>query len=332
MSRQPILIALPFVLAACSVVDPEQVTSPTATTRSALTEPNGGNLNGGNLNGGNLNGGNLNGNDLSAFMIGVEYLPASVNGHSNLDALTLDATVFAARKGASHWSGLDFADSAFVGRLGSGDPVTLRVTAMRPVDSGANADLYEYWVEFLGSDFVWHPACRDASGAAVWAIPFNGRWDYRQGVEGGGGFIDDPTQFTFACNGGAIAKCALLGYRPWATHSDGTPLASYHQACTRLLRADYCGDGSSYTENGTWVNLYDPLGIQQDTEDWVFEAHWDEGGARCFYPLNRSHAGVPCYDDRVDYACGFDLLGRDLGIRLTNETRGDGILDGVLIF
>ena len=54
--------------------------------------------------------------------------------------------------------------------------------------------------------------------------------------------------------GGAIAKCVLWGYRPWATYN-GTPLAQYHQACTRMVRADYCGTGTSYTVTGNRISV-----------------------------------------------------------------------------
>jgi hypothetical protein len=58
-------------------------------------------------------------------------------------------------------------------------------------------------------------------------------------------------------------------------------LGLYHQACTRLIRADYCGDGTPWTVNGRRINVYDHLGIQYDSEKWIFEAEWDVNGARC---------------------------------------------------
>ena len=81
---------------------------------------------------------------------------------------------------------------------------------------------------------------------------------------------------TFACEGYALAKCVELGYRPWLPGG-----RALHQTCTRLIRADYCGDGRSHTEDGVWINVYDGLGIQSDTEDWTFEAEWSPEGARC---------------------------------------------------
>ena len=45
--------------------------------------------------------------------------------------------------------------------------------------------------------------------------------------------------------------------------------------------ADYFGDGRSFTVDGALLNLYDGLGIQEDTEAWSFEAEWGPEGARC---------------------------------------------------
>ncbi|HEU4408415.1 MAG TPA: ADYC domain-containing protein [Polyangiaceae bacterium] len=40
-----------------------------------------------------------------------------------------------------------------------------------------------------------------------------------------------------------------------------TTLQNHLVACTRMLRADDCGDGTSYTVNGTTINLYDGVVI-----------------------------------------------------------------------
>lgn len=278
--------------------------------------------NGGNLNGGNLNGGNLNGNDLSQFLIHVNYAGVKRWG-TRLDEVWLHRTQFRGFEDDDFYQGEDFVGAEFVGNRGNGDTVRLRINGMTSAPA-PNDDLYLYSVSFLGSDGRWHPACRDYTNTPVLAMPLDGAWDFRQGVPGGGSKLDDPEHFTFACMGGALAKCVLFGYRPWATFQGGS-LASYHQACTRLVRADYCGDGASHTQNGNLINLYDELGIQQDTEDWVFEAEWDEGGARCFYPLNRSRAGIPCYDSRLDYACGLDFPSPRLGALFRNETPDAGL-------
>ena len=107
--------------------------------------------------------------------------------------------------------------------------------------------------------------------------------------------------------------------KPWRWWN-GQNLDRWHQACVRLIRADFCGDGTPYTVNGQRVNVYDGIGIQQDTRwDWLIEAEWDEKGARCFNPVNRSHSLVPCFNDRALAVCGLWLDFR-LGALLMNET------------
>lgn len=330
----PSLCVLALSACASSTVDEASVpTQDLVTAQASLAADNGGNLNGGNLNGGNLNGGNLNGGnlngtDLSQFLIGVNYLPSALVGNKQLDSLTIEGTSLVGYKNGTRYDGSWFIGADLRGTLGSGATIKLRVDDIQqgPAANGNwpnNTDLSLYFVSFFGTDNQWHPACRDYTGAPVYAMALPGRWDYRMGEAGGGSFINDPSKFTFACMGGAIAKCVLFGYRPWSS-KNGESLAPYHQACTRLIRGDYCGDGDFHTQNGNRVNLYDPLNIQTDTEDWAFEALWDENGARCIYPLNRSHAGIPCYDDRVDLLCG-QSLGPNMGVKLTNETPTAGL-------
>jgi hypothetical protein len=151
----------------------------------------------------------------------------------------------------------------------------------------------------------------------VLAVPLNGAWDLRQGVPGGGAWTDDADAFTFACDGFVLAKCVAMGYAPWregrscvaGPHGkDCTKklsLAPYHQACARMLRADYCGDGTSHTVDGTEANAYDSIGIRSDSEDWAAEAEWAGAGALCLARLRTPLAPVPsCVDDLEEADCG----------------------------
>ena len=73
-----------------------------------------------------------------------------------------------------------------------------------------------------------------------------------------------------------------LGYKPWKTVG-GVSLRDHHQTCTRVLRADYCGNGVSHTQDGTLINIWDTLPapgpIQQRAvlppPGMRFEAGWD---------------------------------------------------------
>jgi hypothetical protein len=262
---------------------------------------NGANLNGANLNGANLNGANLNGQALDQMLVAVDLRRVRRGGA--LEWVGLEGTVFHGFLGGRQLSGRDFTGASFTGILGSGRAVELRVDSVTP-GSGMDADIWSYQVSYRNPyDGRWQPICRDAQGAPVGAIPVEGRWDYRQGVPGGGAKLNDPGTFTFACEGAAIAKCVRYGYKPWKT-VNGVSLAGHHQACTRLIRADFCGDGTSYTVNGQWVNLFDTLRVQDDTEHWLTEAEWDEQGARCFSPRTRAHRPVMCAAERQPRVCG----------------------------
>jgi hypothetical protein len=274
---------------------------------------NGRNLNGRNLNGRNLNGRNLNGELLNQTLVSVDYAGARLDGPGNgrdarrsgaFNRVWLEGSVFHGGWRGQHLSGRDFTHARFLGNLGDGSQVELRVDAVTP-GQGAQRNVWTYRVSYHEpADGRWYPICQDKHGRPVDAIAVAGRWDYRQGVPGqGGAKYDDPGAFTFACEGAAIAKCIRFGYEPWASVR-GVNLAAHHQACTRLLRADYCGDGSSHTVDGRWVNLYDALGVQRDTESWALEAEWTPEGARCFTERNRSFMPVSCPATPMKTRCG----------------------------
>ena len=160
-------------------------------------------------------------------------------------------------------------------------PVVVRIDGVTTSQEPGNSDVYLYSVSSKIGD-TWGPTCGvDATGHAIQAVALAGRWDYRGGVAGGGSKINDPNAFTFACVEAPMGKCVIWGYKPWAS----AQASSYHEACYRMVRADYCGNGRSYTHDGKWIDFYDGIGIQFDTEPtWTFEAEWTASGARCVVP------------------------------------------------
>jgi hypothetical protein len=126
----------------------------------------------------------------------------------------------------------------------------------------------------------WQPACPvDGSGRRI-AIPLADTFNER------GSRMPSALWFTFGCTTAVIAKCYRLGYRPWVSGYGN--LAITHWTCTRLLRADYCGDGIPHTENGKLINAWDflpppgPILAQGPTPPGMtFEAAWDQNGALC---------------------------------------------------
>jgi hypothetical protein len=148
--------------------------------------------------------------------------------------------------------------------------------------------LHNFAVE--GPDGAWGPLCEDGPDGRRQAISVAGRFSYADGRFGAGG----PGSFQLACTAGAMGKCVRFGYHPWQTrdlpqpvsHHDGEPVPSHldlFNACIRMVRADYGGDGTGTTRNGMLIDLYDDYGIQAPDLDhrMTFEAGWTQDGAVC---------------------------------------------------
>jgi uncharacterized protein YjbI with pentapeptide repeats len=248
------------------------------TAVSALVEDNGISLNGISLNGISLNGISLNGISLNGISLnGISLNGISLNGIS-LNGISLNGTTLSGTTlDGTRLEGVDLIGAELTGRLEGGGTVLLRIDDAEANPNPGDEDVVLYYVSYERRSGAWSPLCgTDDSRRPVAATALAGRWDYRRGVTGGGAKIDDPSVFTFACMDAALGKCVEIGYKPWLTG-----LAGHHQACTRMLRADYCGDGTPHTVNGTPINLYDGIGIESDTENWPFEAEWGPDGARC---------------------------------------------------
>ncbi|MEP7126228.1 MAG: ADYC domain-containing protein, partial [Byssovorax sp.] len=221
--------------------------------------------------------------------------------------------------------GGDFTGSRWEADLSNGDTLELRIDGSAALPA-PNAGVMTYQVSYANGA-GWTPLCGlDGAGSPVAAIAMTGTWSQAQGVPGGGAYTPDLSKITFACRGRAIAKCLEMGYRP-GEEPGGlfTPARIEHLvACTRLLRADYCGDGRSWTVDGTLVNLYDNVGVQLDTQAWKIEAEWTSAGARCTNkaPLTRlSVSGLTppsCFAPKVSASCG-DLAHFATGTTLMDE-------------
>ena len=138
-----------------------------------------------------------------------------------------------------------------------------------------------------------------------------------------------PGVFELACTSGALGKCVRFGYPPWAL-AGGMSLRDVYNACIRMVRADYCGNGTPYTKDGQEIDLYDAHRIQtpENMPAMDFEAGWTPAGAACVrhvrvkenISLESLVAACPRLKDRVGPACTEDVA-RGLGARLFNRSR-----------
>lgn len=159
-----------------------------------------------------------------------------------------------------------------------GNPLPLRIDEVLPDPQDPSGEILLY--RFMQQDTAsgqWEPFCAPGPDGLAVGFTLSGTWR----ADGTHRSSDD--EISLICAGSAIGKCLRLGYKLWGNADDGTPLKLYHQACTRMMRADYCGDGRSHTRDGTPIYFQDRIGIHRNPlpADAVFEALWGPQGAIC---------------------------------------------------
>ena len=230
-------------------------------------------------------------------MNGVEMNGVSLNdatlGGSSLTGVHLEgSTLVGTRRDGTVATGAAFVGAKLKGWTSTGLRVQVRIDGY---SEAGDVSSYDATFATDQKENDWRPVC--TSGAA--AVVLSGTW------QADGSRRPSDTVVTFACPGGALAKCVNFGYAPWRVLEDGTSVAPYHQACTRAIRADYCGDGTSHTQDNTAIDLYDAAGVQADAAEWTPEAEWTEDGASCLSGLvTRATAPVSCEAEKVVAGCG----------------------------
>jgi len=229
---------------------------------------------------------------LNMAMVGFQLAGATLNGAALANA-RIEHGELVAEQGQATLHGLDLKDAHLIAQVRNIHVtptatvnVEYRITGVVAEDAvqydpTGTGGTYLYTLEqnVDGAD-NWQPACKlDADGRRA-AIPVAATWNEH------GDRVESSTLFTFGCTTGVIAKCYRWGYRPWLTgYGDVT---ATHWACTRMARADYCGNGTTHTQDGTVINLWDnlpssgPINSHQTAPlGMLFEAGWATTGAVC---------------------------------------------------
>jgi len=332
---------------ACVTAETEE----TAEVERAGTVTQGSNMQGSNMQGSNMQGSNMQGMSLEGFRLDSAMLGGAALSHLRVEKGELIAEQDGAtRRGASLiGAGLQAQVKDLTVSPAASSTVEYRITnveaelaAYDPTHTGAT---YLYTLErWDAATAAWQPACApDTDGRRV-AIPLSGWWDGR------GNRIESTTLFTLGCTAGVIAKCYRWGYRPWLT-GYGTDMKDMHQTCTRLARADYCGDGVSHTRDGTLINVWDNLPAPGPVQrhgllpplGMIFEGGWGPDGAICLsharwlVSLGGLFTNV-CPNGRLippglgGLACNslLDVLFIDPSVRMFNESYLNIDLGGIL--
>lgn len=135
-----------------------------------------------------------------------------------------------------------------------------------PGDRSHSIKLHDFQVEVAAGE--WRPYCQ--------------KWP-ADGSQAGIPMATADGGFELVCTAGSKVKCVRFGYAPWATGPDGQSLRPLWEACNRMVRADYGGQGEATTLDGQTIDMYDPLGIQtpDNAPEYGFEAGWAPDGAVC---------------------------------------------------
>ncbi len=260
---------------------------------------NGINLQGINLQGINLQGINLQGINLQGINLqGINLQGINLQG-SSFTGYTLENGEEVYRYGED-LSGMEF-ELKIDGTDADNNQITetyfLHIDDIYRDPDSEFDDVLHYYVSYRAEKSnVWTPLCLDSEGNETFAIPMANYWD-----ESTGNRIDDADVVTFACAEGVLAKCVEWGYRPWGESQqckkwdkgkkcETVSLQDYHQACTRMARADYCGDGTPWTVAGTAIDIYDHLYPQiesPESQGWQIEAEWNPDGAYCLQDIRQ---------------------------------------------
>jgi hypothetical protein len=111
-------------------------------------------------------------------------------------------------------------------------------------------------------------------------------------------------------------------------------MVPYWTACTRMVRADYCGDGTTHTRDGTLITFGDTAVIRPINELLLknlmeFEAVWGPNGAICVrrvrigevYSLDALRGACPRFQpEDLGAGCTEARMSRDPDALLLNKS------------
>ena len=205
-----------------------------------------------------------------------------------------------------------------------GQAIRVRLDGVERDPDARNGTVWLHTFSAEMADGSWQNVCDAGPDGRRQGFPIAGR-PRADGMPESAG----PGTFELACTSGALGKCVRFGYPPWGA-ANGMPLRDVYNACIRMVRADYCGDGTPTTKDGQSIDIYDDHRIQKPENDPAmdFEAGWTADGAVCVRhvrvkenaSLESLVAACPRLKDRVGPTCSEETA-RRLGARLFNRSR-----------
>jgi ADYC domain-containing protein len=202
-----------------------------------------------------------------------------------------------------------------------GGPLRLRIDAVEPDPDAIAKPVWLHSFSVPVADGTWKNLCDADPNGRRQGFPL------AFGPRGPDGAMEPapPGIFELICTAGARGKCVRFGYLPWQDEA----MRNLYNACVRMMRADYCGDGEATTRDGTLIDIYDDRHIQTLDQQSAreFEAGWTAGGAACVRHVrikeNISLDALTARCPRLKYALGAECTeerARSLGASLFNRS------------
>ena len=151
-----------------------------------------------------------------------------------------------------------------------------------------------------GEKGVWEPACTentdptDNTPVGAWALVYD---DIEVDTKSGKIFPREHSLY-LGCISAAVGKAGNWGYPSWEIGTDDFTTA------VRTVRADYCGDGDSWTKKGNALQVKDVWGYGGFVDpNAATEAIWNEKGAACLgtprWLAQFSYSDVTCNGEKL---------------------------------
>lgn len=269
---------------------------------------------------------------------------ATTRNGLRIEGAVIEGSMFKGTVNGTQISGMDFVGATLEFTALDPDPVTftMRIDSAEISTTNPYGDVWFYNASFLNpKDQTWSSVCAHPDGTPDKMLPLSGMyWNETTWTR-----VDEPTAASLLCHGGVLSKCVDIGYRPWATAKDcdgghskkckDVSLKDHHEACQRMLAADYCGDGKAWTLDGTLLDIFDYLEppLLAREEKWTFEARWQPTGAMCLSKQRHPELGFTgkCKDskgkERTLKACNPYEDDKGLTVSTFNGTGATGVKD-----